>query len=60
MVSTDQKTELVPPAEEPDEMPLPSDPKAIFLGGLFVLALLAPPATGRPSFQRAFRGFRSS
>ena len=33
--------EIVPPAEEPEEMPLPSDPKAIFLGGLFVLALLA-------------------
>ncbi len=28
------------PAEEPEEMPLPSDPKAIFLGGLFALALL--------------------
>jgi len=31
----------VPPAEEPEEMPLPSDPKAVFLGGLFFLALLA-------------------
>jgi len=31
----------VPPVEEPEEMPLPSDPKAIFLGGLFVVALLA-------------------
>jgi hypothetical protein len=31
----------VPPAQEPEEMPLPSDPKVIFLGGLFVLALLA-------------------
>ena len=29
------------PAEEPEEMPLPSDPKVIFLGGLFTLALLA-------------------
>jgi predicted PurR-regulated permease PerM len=38
---TDQDTEVVPPAEEPEEMPLPSDPKVIFLGGLFVLALLA-------------------
>jgi predicted PurR-regulated permease PerM len=28
-------------AEEPEEMPLPSDPKVIFLGGLFFLALLA-------------------
>jgi hypothetical protein len=33
--------EVVPPAEEPEEMPLPSDPKVIFLGGLFGLALLA-------------------
>lgn len=33
--------EVVAPAEEPEEMPLPSDPKVIFLGGLFVLALLA-------------------
>src|ERR1700682_5737312 len=45
MVSTqtpaDQETEVVPPAEEPEELPLPSDPKVIFLGGLFVLALLA-------------------
>jgi hypothetical protein len=41
MASTDQETEVVPPAEEPEEMPLPSDPKVIFLGGLFVLALLA-------------------
>jgi len=31
----------VPPAEEPEEMPLPSDPNVIFLGGLFILALLA-------------------
>ena len=30
----------MPPAEEPEEMPLPSDPKVIFLGGLFALALL--------------------
>jgi predicted PurR-regulated permease PerM len=41
MAPTDQQTEVVPPAEEPEEMPLPSDPKVIFLGGLFVLALLA-------------------
>jgi predicted PurR-regulated permease PerM len=38
---TDQETEVVPSAEEPEEMPLPSDPKVIFLGGLFILALLA-------------------
>ena len=36
-----KKIEVVPPAEEPEEMPLPSDPKAVFLGGLFFLALLA-------------------
>jgi predicted PurR-regulated permease PerM len=41
MAPTDQETEVVLPAEEPEEMPLPSDPTAIFLGGLFVLALLA-------------------
>jgi predicted PurR-regulated permease PerM len=41
MAPTDQETEVVPPAEEPEGMPLPSDPKVIFLGGLFVLALLA-------------------
>jgi predicted PurR-regulated permease PerM len=40
MAATDHETEVVPPAEGPEEMPLPSDPKAIFLGGLFVLALL--------------------
>ena len=36
---TDQG-KVVPPAGEPEEHPPPSDPKAIFLGGLFVLALL--------------------
>jgi predicted PurR-regulated permease PerM len=41
MTPADQETEVVPPAEEPEELPLPSDPKVIFLGGLFVLALLA-------------------
>lgn len=41
MVPTDQGAEVVPPAGEPEEHPLPSDPKAVFLGGLFVLALLA-------------------
>ena len=29
------------PAEVPEGMPLPSDPKVVFLGGLFLLALLA-------------------
>ena len=41
MAPTDQDTEVVPPAEVPEDLPLPSDPKTIFLGGLFVLALLA-------------------
>ena len=41
MAHKQQKMEVVPPAEEPEEMPLPSDPKVIFLGGLFGLALLA-------------------
>ena len=40
-----QETEVVSgkdsAKEEPEEMPLPSDPKVIFLGGLFALALLA-------------------
>jgi predicted PurR-regulated permease PerM len=41
MTPTDQKTEVVSPAEVPEDLPLPSDPKVIFLGGLFILALLA-------------------
>ena len=41
MASTDQEVDAVPPTAEPEEMPLPSDPKVIFLGGLFFLALLA-------------------
>ena len=41
MADKQQKLEVVPPAEEPEEMPLPSDPEVIFLGGLFALALLA-------------------
>jgi AI-2E family transporter len=41
MTPADQETEGVPPAEELEELPLPSDPKTTFLGGLFVLALLA-------------------
>jgi predicted PurR-regulated permease PerM len=36
-----QEIGIAPPAETPEEMPLPSDPKIVFLGGLFVLALLA-------------------
>src|SRR5450755_2818816 len=41
MASADQKTEVVLPAEVLEEMPLPSDRRVTFLGGLFVLALLA-------------------
>jgi predicted PurR-regulated permease PerM len=37
----DQENQVVHPAEVPEGMPLPADPKAVFLGGLFVLALLA-------------------
>jgi predicted PurR-regulated permease PerM len=40
MAPTDQKTDVVLPAEVLEEMPLPSDPKVTLLGGLFVLALL--------------------
>jgi predicted PurR-regulated permease PerM len=38
--ANDQTIEAVLPAEVPEDLPLPSDPKVIFLGGLFVLALL--------------------
>jgi hypothetical protein len=38
---TDEEIEGVSAAEESAEMPLPADPKTIFLGGLFALALLA-------------------
>ncbi len=41
MAPIDQETEVVQSAEVPEGMPLPSDPKVVFLGGLFVLALLA-------------------
>src|ERR1700736_4065146 len=41
MAPLDQEAEVVQPAEVPEGMPLPSDPKVVFLGGLFVLALLA-------------------
>ena len=41
MTTYDQETNVVLLAEEPEEMPLPTDPKVIFLGGLFVLAVLA-------------------
>jgi predicted PurR-regulated permease PerM len=41
MAPPDQGTEVATPAADPEEHPLPSDPKTVFLGGLFVLALLA-------------------
>jgi predicted PurR-regulated permease PerM len=41
MAPLDQEAEVVQPAEVPEGMPLPSDPKVVFLGGLFLLALLA-------------------
>jgi predicted PurR-regulated permease PerM len=41
MTPDDRKTEVVLPAEVLEEMPLPSDRRVTFLGGLFVLALLA-------------------
>ena len=41
MASTDQKLGGMLPADVLEEMPLPLDRKVTFLGGLFVLALLA-------------------
>ena len=41
MTPSDQNTEVVTPADVPEDLPLPSDPKVIFLGGLFILAVLA-------------------
>ena len=43
MADTDLEIETLSPAETPPEteMPLPSDPRTIFLGGLFLLAILA-------------------
>jgi predicted PurR-regulated permease PerM len=38
---TAQNSDAVPQPEELHALPLPSDPKVFFLGGLFVLALLA-------------------
>ena len=48
MAPIDQKTEVVAPAEVPEDLPLPADPKVIFLGGLFVLAVLVAAAAGLP------------
>jgi predicted PurR-regulated permease PerM len=42
MADTNPELETLVPAEQPEpEMPLPSDPRTIFLGGLFLLAVLA-------------------
>ena len=41
MASTEQETVVVLPAEVPEGLPVPSDPKVVFLGGLCVLAVLA-------------------
>ena len=41
MAQTDHETEVASADEPSAEMPLPTDPKTIFLGGLFALALLA-------------------
>ena len=41
MAQTDHETEVASADEPLAEMPLPTDPKTIFLGGLFGLALLA-------------------
>ena len=40
MTDTDRETETIMDAEPPSEMPLPSEPQVIFLGGLFALAML--------------------
>ncbi len=39
--SVTEKTTFIPPPAEPSDMPLPSDPKTVFLGGLFVIAMMA-------------------
>jgi predicted PurR-regulated permease PerM len=41
MAQSDREAEEVPVAEAWSEMPLPTDPKTVFLGGLFALALLS-------------------
>ncbi len=40
MTEFDRAPETIPEAESPSEMPLPSEPQVIFLGGLFALAVL--------------------
>src|ERR1039457_6779558 len=41
MAANNQEIEVVPLAEVAEDLPLPLDPKVVFLGGLFVLAVLA-------------------
>jgi predicted PurR-regulated permease PerM len=41
MTNDDPEAELIAEAGPPSEMPLPSDPQVIFLGGLFALAVLS-------------------
>jgi predicted PurR-regulated permease PerM len=41
MTEIDRDAETLAEAQPPAEMPLPSDPQVIFLGGLFTLAVLA-------------------
>ena len=41
MASTEPETKVALPVELPEGLPVPSDPKVVFLGGLFVLAMLA-------------------
>jgi predicted PurR-regulated permease PerM len=39
--ATTEKTTYHPPPDVADDMPLPTDPQTIFLGGLFLIAVLA-------------------
>ncbi len=41
MAPNNQKTEVVPPEEVREDLPLPSDPKVIFLGSIPYFAVLA-------------------
>ena len=41
MSESDQPLEIEAPEETPADMPLPSDAKTFFLGGMFLIAMLA-------------------
>jgi predicted PurR-regulated permease PerM len=41
MSESDQRLEIEAPEETPPDMPLPSDAKTFFLGGMFLIAMLA-------------------